>query len=161
MSEKKEKEYESHKPTDFSFYAILVVFIVNAIIVFNVPLNNEVSWWGKVFIAGITFFAGGLIYCGAMESVSTILKVVVEAAWAIFLLPVTVGLLLAYDEWDGLVQLAIDLGADKKAAPLVAAIGCALVLFVYSLAVWAVMYPLSMVAGTDPRKEYRVSKFFD
>ena len=100
MSEKKEKEYESHKPTDFSFYAILVVFIVNAIIVFNVPLNNEGSWWGQVFIAGITFFAGGLIYCGAMESVSTILKVVVEAAWAIFLLPVTVGLLLAYDEPD-------------------------------------------------------------
>ena len=155
MEEK--KVHESHKPTEFSFYALVAIFILNAIIVLKLPLHTDAPWWGKVILASIAFFGGGFIYSSAMESVAVILKVVMEAAWAIFLLPVTVGLVFVYDNWGAFVQLAVDLGADKKAAPIVVILGIGIVGFMYSMTMWALMYPLSMVAGTDPRQCYKVS----
>ncbi len=143
---------DSHQPTDTAWFAVFIVFIIHCIAVFNIPFQVEQTWMKKAFIAIATFVIGGMIYAAAMESVASLLKKLVEIAWALFLLPMVLIPVLVYDGWEGHKQFVIFFGVQEKAAPAVVILGTAAGIFIASCLIWLVMYPISMIAGSDPRK---------
>ncbi len=148
MSEQK----DSHQPSDFAMFAVALVFVIHCLVVFNVPLRGDPSWMKKAFIALTTFVVGGAIYSAAMESVASVLKKVVEFVWALMLLPMVLFPLWIYDGWKFHLDLVMSFGVEAKHAPVVVVIGSAAGMFLVSGVIWLVLYPISMVAGSDPRK---------